>query len=602
MKKAIFWFAWMVLLAPVVRAQAKFYTELTDQHINANQAFQLQYVVEGAGDIQHFMVPSIPGFRILDAFDNSASAMADRQSGKMVNLYARVLVLVPKKSGRFVIPGATAVIDGRKRKSNAVNITVQPTATSSPAGAVNDIGNINIDQLSVIRPGESVDDKVKKNFFLKVEVNKTTCFVGEPLMAVYKLYTRLNASSEVVRRPSFTGFSVTEMVDAYDGRPDAEMVDGVPYYSILIRKVQLFPLQEGEFELDKAEIESMIHFYQQPDASQPSTSFFSGRLLEHHVDLATIPVRIIVKPLPEKQPEHYNGAVGSFDILLRAPRKAIHQGDLVKLQLVVTGHGNIPLITPPQVSWPRGIDTVEPMVTEQTNKYNFPLAGSKTFEYSFAARDTGTFSIPTIRFCYYNVEQHAYKSAETVPLDIRVLPVVTPVVDSKQATSTQEGGGGTSLPRQMYWFALVVLVIVGWICYQIWHLHKSKPVRQQVASPQEPSVPEQPVDPGPSASDLLARPSAALEQENSPQFYHDLQEVLWQLAAAKCDLLPLALNKHNIEVELRNKNVPGEVIDGFISVVKECEWALYTPGQSASDMRELLEKAKVVVTDLLALK
>ena len=39
----------------------------------------------------------------------------------------------------------------------------------------------------VVRPGENVDDKIRKNFFIKVDVSKTECYLGEPIVATYKL-------------------------------------------------------------------------------------------------------------------------------------------------------------------------------------------------------------------------------------------------------------------------------------------------------------------------------------------------------------------------------------------------------------------------------
>src|SRR6185436_4607185 len=90
--------------------------------------------------------------------------------------------------------------------------------------------------------------------------SKNSCYVGEPLEVVYKLYSRLNANSQVMKRPSLTGFSVMEMVDSYDGKAEINKLNGRSYFTNLVRKVQLFPLQEGTYTLDPAEIESVVHF------------------------------------------------------------------------------------------------------------------------------------------------------------------------------------------------------------------------------------------------------------------------------------------------------------------------------------------------------
>ena len=63
----------------------------------------------------------------------------------------------------------------------------------------------------ILKKGENVNDKVQKNLFVKLDVSKTSCFVGEPITASYKLYTRLRSETNITSAPSFNGFSVSEL-------------------------------------------------------------------------------------------------------------------------------------------------------------------------------------------------------------------------------------------------------------------------------------------------------------------------------------------------------------------------------------------------------
>ena len=63
----------------------------------------------------------------------------------------------------------------------------------------------------ILRKGENVAEKIKKNLFIKIDVNKKSCYVGEPIVATYKLYTRLKSESNIIKTPSFNGFSVSEL-------------------------------------------------------------------------------------------------------------------------------------------------------------------------------------------------------------------------------------------------------------------------------------------------------------------------------------------------------------------------------------------------------
>ena len=48
---------------------------------------------------------------------------------------------------------------------------------------------------------------------MKVLVDKKVCFVGEPVTATFKLYSRLESKSDIVKNPGFYGFTVQDMIN-----------------------------------------------------------------------------------------------------------------------------------------------------------------------------------------------------------------------------------------------------------------------------------------------------------------------------------------------------------------------------------------------------
>jgi hypothetical protein len=587
---------YLMLVCPVF-GQVKFYTMVSEASVSHRQTFQVQYVVEGANSIRQFNLPRFKDFEVEEVFDISNSVAF----GKGPDTYSKIVVLLATKKGKFTIPGATAVINGKSMRSNTARVQVLQTGLPG-------MNHINPDDIdteveSVLHPGESITDKVRKNFFLRVEPSKTSCYVGEPLMVVYKAYSRLNASSQVVKRPSLTGFSVMEMVDAYDGKPEIEKLNGRLYYTNLIRKVQLFPLQEGTFALDAAEIESLIHFVKTNEPVDRKAALkrmfdrsaapLSITPVNYRTILRTEPLNITVKPLPEaNQPPDYAGAVGQFALAVKVPSSPIRKGDLVKIQVAITGSGNISLLTPPEIDWPAGVDTAEPSVKENLNKYAFPLTGSKVFEYSFAAPDTGDYIIPPVRLPYYDPANKTYKTATSDSITMHVLPGLHHKDDSKSKESVTSRQ--PSIPRQFYWFGLVALVIVGCIVFQVVLLGKNKrtegrnntSVKSEAAS-----EPAPPVDP-------LAAARLALQQQDQLAFFHEVQQALWAVVAEQYKVLPSQLNKHYVEELLAKKEVPHATIQNFTSVLDECEWALYTPNHSISSMEGLLGRAEAVIKAL----
>lgn len=569
-------------------AQVKFFAVASQQNLSVNQPFQVQYVVQGTQSVSKITVANTSDFRIEDTFSTPLTTVIDHNSFQWVESYSKIVVLSPTRTGRFLIPSASVVINGVKYKSGALKVNVTQTGLSSilsPESIVEDASDL--------KAGENVDEKVKNNFFLRAIPVKKSVYVGEPIQVDYKAYSRLNSNSQVVKRPAFPGFSVVEMVDNYDNKPDVETVKGIPFYTNLIRKVQLFPLQEGEYSLDAAEIESVIHFRKVNQKSQlesllEGSNGSSTENYDHHVTLRTIPEVIKVKPLPTKdQPEDFAGAVGQFDIKAELPHRDIRKGELTTVRWVITGRGNLQLITLPDVQWPKNLDTSEPSVKEEVNRYVYPLGGKKIFEYSFSVKDTGKYTIPAMAFSYFDPETEKYNTLRTDEISFHAGENAT-----LSGISNRELIKEGEQPVHLYFFGAIALIVIGWITYQLIHLNRSKKEISKRAEQLQraATVEEQP--------DEFRQAKKSLSAEEKIGFYNEVQRVIWKTVAEKCSILPSALNKTNLAFRLRTQDVPETLITELSGVLGECEWALYTPETNTADMRALLERAENALVHL----
>ncbi|RYY21801.1 MAG: hypothetical protein EOO04_17480, partial [Chitinophagaceae bacterium] len=375
------------------------------------------------------------------------------------------------------------------------------------------------------------------------------------------------------------------------------------YYTNLIRKVQLFPLQAGTYELDPAEIETVIHFVKTVQPSRGRSPGDDGqsrlqRLLEestrgnayrsnvdHYTTLKTPVVKIEVKPLPvENQPADFSGAVGQFKLETIIPQTAIRQGELISIKWVLSGSGNLQLTTLPDVEWPKGIDTSEPSVKEDVNQFAYPLSGKKTFDYAISARDTGSYTIPPISFSYFDPRTEKYKTIVTEPITFDVAPSLKKPFFSKDAVQSL-----IKRPLHLYWFGAVALAIIVWVSYQLFTGRKKKEEPVLAAEPVVEAEPERvlPVL-------LFVNARKSMRNDDARGFHREVQQVLWKIAADRCEVLPSFLNKQNISFELQKQAIPTAVINNFLTVLNECEWALYTPDHVVEDMEELLDKAVTV--------
>jgi hypothetical protein len=580
---------WVCLLSlQWANGQVKFYTQVNESVIQFPQTFQVQYVIEGSRTMPDFKIPEFADFKVEGTFDYQNSTSIQAQTKQILESYTKIVILSPRRSGRFTIPGAIAIVDGKKLRSAPVKVLIQRTGLSSVNTGSDE--EVDMDNASELQPGENVTEEINKNFFLRTELNKTSCYVGEPVMAVYKAYSRLSTTAQVVKRPSLNGFSVIEMVDGYDNKQEVEMYKGNAYYVNIIRKVQLVPLQEGSFTLDPAEVEGMIHFRKKDAASG------SWEAANYPVAVTSPPVELTVKPLPAAdQPLHFAGAVGKFTIAVNAPHVPIRQGDLVKIQVVVSGTGNLNLLTAPVVKWPRGVDTADPAVREDVNKYVYPLTGSKEFEYSFAAPDTGNCVIPAIEFPYFDPDQKVYKMAVSTPLTMEIRAAASKA-EVQERNEALVQGNQTGIPKHLYFFAAIVLGIAGWIFYQSWQIRKSKRLAKQ--APPQPVVPVPTIQQEINPDVWLEKAREALQQSDKKRFCQEIQNALWKMVATKCGLNPSALNKQKIAEALTAKGLHVDTIQSLLTVLNECEWALYTPGEQVDDMKRIFYESRTLLQQL----
>src|SRR5690606_2067348 len=151
--------------------------------------------------------------------------------GKRSRNFAASFVLVPLEEGKLHIPGATAIVNGTSITSNAVNLTVNKGEASTDG-----------EEDFYLSPDEDPQEKIKSNMHLVLELSKKNVFVGEPVIATYKLYSRLKGNSRLVKNPSFKGFSVVDLQLPTETNSYKTTRDGKEYTVYEVRKVKLFPL------------------------------------------------------------------------------------------------------------------------------------------------------------------------------------------------------------------------------------------------------------------------------------------------------------------------------------------------------------------------
>ncbi len=433
-----------LLISATVTAQVKISVIPSKTVVQQNETFQLQFDVEGTTEVDEFKAPSFRNFEQMSRLEQTNGWTW--VNGSLTEYVSYSILLRAKIKGKLPIASAIVKAKGKVITSAPLVIFVTDAIVEEEKKSEN-----------YLLPGENAKEKIAKNLFVKATVDKHTCYVGETILATFKLFTRLDIESKIVKRPSLNGFSVIDLEQPEAGIFSKEMLNGKIFNCYLIRKVQLFPLQAGELSIEPLEIENVVRMIKAKTTGSKETGAWldammekmkeaeisSENIIEEKAVWKSNEMKVNVLELPEKnKPETFNGAVGKFTMEAGLLNDRIAANDNATLRITIKGNGNLPMITAPTVNWPAGVDSFEANMQEDIDKTTSPISGTKTFDIPFSVSKTGLFEIPVIRFSYFDEKTKTYQTLSTQPLSLHVTDAVkqkTVVNNDEQTSVTKKG-------------------------------------------------------------------------------------------------------------------------------------------------------------------
>ena len=560
-------------------AQVGFKTSVPRRPIIIGESFQVQYIIENATDVAGFAPPSFAGFRVV----SGPNVYEAEKSAARRNL---VFTLAAIKEGKFKVRGATCLLNGKLTRSNDVLVRVVPRSLSD-------------ESCYFLGPGEDPWQKIRENIFLKLVVDKTSCFIGEPLVATFKLYSRLQSKSDVVKNPGFYGFGVYDIINVADKVKSEEQRGGHWFDVHTIRKVQLYPLQAGIFTIDAMELSNKIEFsrsvvyktteqeisenmYNRP-SPQPNSNAYV-----YEMSLKSDPVTIRVKPLPAKNAtDTFAGAVGNFSINAFVEKDTILRNEQDALIIDISGAGNFQKISSPILNWPQHVENFEPFEDDTLDKRRVPLTGQKRFKYVFLSNTSGRYIIPSVSFSFFNLNTKKYKTVSTKPLTIFVATESKP-----QNTSTVQSAVVNTNRKMALWVVIISMLFLTvaaflWIGRARW---KRKTNLKQVANSSEPllviSIEE------------LFRPAEIALDNNDRAFFKNLNTAAWSYFGQRFQFSGSQLNKFDLANSLASKGIVSGKVNELINLIHQSEIGMYTDADVDLDRRRLFESVKGIILEI----
>ena len=419
--KRLFYIAAFLLMAIFqVSAQNVIRVEAPDV-VAVNEQFNVTFIIEGEKNPSDFQWSEGDDFQLVWGPQKGSSSSIQIINGKKSSSHQTTFtyILIPKSTGTFQLPVATATLSGDRISSASVSIQVVSDGASASQASGQSGGS---GKSSGGGQASSTGDISSADLFLKLSLSRSEVVIGEPITATLKIYQRTNVVGfENAKLPTFNGFWSQETFAPTNIEFKRESLDDKIYNTALLRTYVLIPQQSGTITIDPAELVCLVNVRVN---TQAATSIFDRFFQDEYRTIrkrvTTPSIKVKVNPLPAGQPASFGGGVGNFGISARLTTDNLKTHDAASLIITVSGRGNVALLEEPKVNFPPDFEVYDTKTTENTDKSTGGTSGSKSFEYPFIPRSHGDFTIDPVEYSYYDVNAGKYVTLRTEPLHIKV--------------------------------------------------------------------------------------------------------------------------------------------------------------------------------------
>ena len=558
------------------------------KQVIVGRPFQITYTVNQRS--RDLRAPEFTDFDVLSGPYTSTSSSTSFVNGKRTSSFEQTYtyMLMAQRAGTFTIGPATVKIDGENVQSNGVRIEVlpedqQPQQTQS---------NRNTQNNQSTQSSQSSQTS-SENIFVRTIASKTKVHEQEALLITYKLYfanVDVAQLTNNTKLPEFTGF-LKQDLEQGEIQTELEHYNGRNYQTAVLYRTVLYPQHSGDITIDPAKFEAVLRVQTQQRARSIFDDFFGS--YTNVTKMLTAPgVTIHVNALPGGKPAGFSGGVGKFNLTPSISQTELQANEAVTIKLDISGSGNMKLIKTPAIDWPEGFEPYDPKVTNNFKTTTSGVSGTKSIEYLAIPRSAGEYTIPAVKFSYFDIDEKAYKTLTTPEYTIRVKRGAgaandkgeeAVVVNYTQKEDIKQLGTDiryidTKAPKQsteyrlqntdLIWLWYVVPLLLAIILLIV--------LRKQIKE----------------ASDLtrmkykrankvaqkrLKAAAAALKANDKEAFYAAIEQAAWTYLSDRLSIPLAELNKDNIASILAQKGVSETLIAEVKNVLSTAEFARYAP-------------------------
>ena len=570
-----------LLSISLVAQEATLKAKVSKNKLGVNQRLRIEFSINKQGG-DNFSPPNFTNFKVVGGPSQSVSQ--SWINGKVTFSQSYTYIIQPKRKGAFSIASASIKIGGKFIKSEPVKIIV-------------------LDAVEIPKNPNDPNYVAQQNIHLVAEISKANPYVGEGIYVEYRLYVSENVSvydTSISEAPKYNGFWNQDI--KVNGFPvKMGKYNGENYRYIVLQKALLIPTKTGKLSIDPMRMDIVI--------GVPSgRADFFGNAITKNIRREFASTKKIIRPksLPlEGKPANFAGAVGDFNFNVALSKDILKANETSQVQIKISGKGNLKLFELPTVETPVELEMYQPERKERVRVNASGISGAVTDTYTVVPLYKGKYKIPSISFSYFNPKEKKYKTVATEDFFVDVqegkelITVDTSSVRKQEVVATGKNFRYIATKtnfittkkidffKSNLFYILFLLPLIA-IPIGVFIGKKSDERSNDIVGNKTRKAEKL-------AKKYLSKAQKQLGKKEA--FYEALERALHNYLKAKLGIETAEISKERITEILESKNVKAAVINQFIEVLKNSDFARYTPF-TATEMKEEFERAKAVIVQL----
>lgn len=369
-----------------------------------------------SGNLIMPQLPSLPAFNVY-----SREVEQNTVNGK-TTLEFRYIML-PRFAGPATIGAVTFNYSGKTYKTSPLSVRIYRNGQSTPAAATpKNTRNKTPERAdSSLPPLEaSLANQAythgKENYFLVAAVSNKTPYVNELFTLAVRFYYSQPFYEAPYQKPSVTNLFMQDGPKAQG----SQVING-KMYRYEEQRYQLTAAAPGEGSIGPASVR-----YQ--TGSSPFSAFdrlFGGAAVSEEQTALSTPITINAQPVPVfDKPASFYGAVGEgYTLSSMADPVNVEAGEAINVTITVKGPNNLKStgdLTFPNLPGFKLYPAAPESGTLPSG--NGQARGYKIFKTVLVPSASGVYTVPAVKWSYFNPKTNQYTTLSTNPIELTVTP------------------------------------------------------------------------------------------------------------------------------------------------------------------------------------